>query len=310
MLLDTARMLLGYCFSVSVHIEQKMVSTDRLEFATLQCGSGPLALCLHGFPDSSHSWRHLLPRLAEAGFHAVAPFMRGYAPTAIPADGAYQTCELGLDANALHEALGGDHEAVIIGHDWGATGAYAAAIIDPSRWSKVVGMSVPPWGSMARAFIGNLEQIRRSWYMFYFQHPLADLVVPANDLAFIDMIWESWSPGFDSSLDARNAKDCLADPANLQAALGYYRATLGNGYRNPANQELQELVGRDTPPQPVLYLHGSNDGCIGIEVARDAAAHAPENARVVEIPDAGHFIQLEQQGLVADRILGFLHTQD
>lgn len=291
---------------MSVRIEERVVHTDRLEFSTLHCGSGPLALCLHGFPDSAHSWRHLLPRLAEAGFHAVAPFMRGYAPSAIPADGAYQTCELGLDANALHEALGADERAVVIGHDWGATGAYAAAIIDPSRWSKVVGMAVPPWGAMARAFVGNLEQIRRSWYMFYFQHPLADLVVPANDLAFIDMIWESWSPGFDSSVDVRNAKNCLVNPTNLQAALGYYRATFGSGYRNPDHQDLQQRVGGDTPPQPVLYLHGLQDGCIGIEVARDAAAHAPSNAQVVEVSDAGHFIQLEQPDVVARAVLEFV----
>ena len=102
---------------MSEHIEQRVIRTDRLEFSTLQCGSGPLALCLHGFPDSAHSWRHLLPLLAEAGFHAVAPFMRGYAPSAIPADGAYQTCELGLDANALHEALGADERAIVIGQN-------------------------------------------------------------------------------------------------------------------------------------------------------------------------------------------------
>jgi pimeloyl-ACP methyl ester carboxylesterase len=291
-------------------IVERVVRTDRLEFATLQCGTGPLALCLHGFPDSAHSWRHLLPRLADAGYHAVAPFMRGYAPTAIPDDGAYQTCELGLDAIALHEALGADERAIVIGHDWGATAAYAAAIIEPHRWSKVVGMSVPPWGAMARAFLGNLEQVRRSWYMFYFQHPLADMVVPANDLAFIDMIWKSWSPGFDSVMDARNAKGCLIEPANLQAALGYYRAMLGNGYRNPATQELQQRVAGDQPPQPVLYLHGLDDGCIGIEVARDAAQHAPESARVQEIPQAGHFLQLEQPNMVAEVILGFLQTQD
>jgi pimeloyl-ACP methyl ester carboxylesterase len=295
---------------VSEDIVQRVVNTERLNFGTLQCGTGPLALCLHGFPDSAHSWRHLLPRLADAGYHAVAPFMRGYAPTPIPEDGAYQTCELGLDAIALHEALDADEHAVVIGHDWGATAAYAAAIIEPRRWSKVVGMSVPPWGAMTRAFLGNLEQIRRSWYMFYFQHPLADLVVPANDLAFIDMIWNSWSPGFDSVMDARNAKDCLTEPANLQAALGYYRATLGNGYRNPANQELQQRVSGDQPPQPTLYLHGLNDGCIGIEVARDAARNAPDSASVLEIHQAGHFIQLEQPNAVAEAILGFLEKQD
>ena len=298
-----------YCFVVSEDITQRKVRTDRLEFATLQCGDGPLALCLHGFPDSAHSWRHLLPRLADAGYHAVAPFMRGYAPTSIPEDGAYQICELGLDAIALHEALGADERAVVIGHDWGATAAYAAAIIEPHRWAKVVGMSVPPWGAMTRAFLGNLEQIRRSWYMFYFQHPLADMVVPANDLEFIDMIWRSWSPGFDSTADARHAKDCLATPNNLQAALGYYRATLGNGYRNPANEELQQRVGGDQPPQPTLYMHGVNDGCIGIEVARDAAHHAPVSAKVQEIAHAGHFIQLEQPAVVAEAILGFLKSE-
>jgi pimeloyl-ACP methyl ester carboxylesterase len=66
------------------------VCANGLEFGLLEAGSGPLALCLHGFPDTAHTWRHPLPVLAGAGFHAVAPFMRGYAPTAVPADGAYQ----------------------------------------------------------------------------------------------------------------------------------------------------------------------------------------------------------------------------
>jgi len=292
---------------VSERITQRQVRANDLDFSILECGSGPLALCLHGFPDSAHTWRHLLPHLADAGYHAVAPFMRGYAPTSIPADGAYQTCELGLDANALHETLGGTTDAVVVGHDWGATAAYAAAILEPERWKKVVGMSVPAWGAMARAFIGNIEQIRRSWYMFYFQHPLADLVVPANDLAFVDMIWRTWSPHLDSPDDVRRAKQCVADPANLQAALGYYRATLGNGYRNPQHRLLQERVAADTPPQPTLYLHGMTDGCIGPEVARDAASHAPADVHFVEVDGAGHFLQLEKPGEVARIVVDFLH---
>ncbi len=83
---------------------------NDVEFSYLEAGpqSGPLALCLHGFPDSAHTWRHLLPALGDAGYHAVAPWMRGYAPTAIPADGRYQTGALATDACALHDALGGD----------------------------------------------------------------------------------------------------------------------------------------------------------------------------------------------------------
>ena len=80
---------------------------------------GPLALCLHGFPDSAYTWRYLLPELGQAGYHAVAPFSRGYAPTDVPPDG-HEVGALARDANALHGVLGGDGDAVIIGHDWGA----------------------------------------------------------------------------------------------------------------------------------------------------------------------------------------------
>src|SRR3954469_25253216 len=105
-------------------LHEGRVRANGLDFAYLEAGEGPLALCLHGFPDSAWTWRHLLPELADAGFRAVAPFMRGYAPTAVPADGRYQTAALGLDACALHEALGGDADAVIVGHDWGAMATY------------------------------------------------------------------------------------------------------------------------------------------------------------------------------------------
>src|SRR6187402_33838 len=93
----------------SSQTEVSRVEANGVDFAYLHTGpdDGPLALCLHGFPDSAHTWRHLLPALASAGYHAVAPFMRGYAPTAVPADGRYQTGALATDAIALHEALGG-----------------------------------------------------------------------------------------------------------------------------------------------------------------------------------------------------------
>src|SRR6476661_5020594 len=102
-----------------MEITQGQIAANGLTFAYLEAGAGPLALCLHGFPDSAWSWRHLLPALADAGFHAVAPFLRGYAPTDVAPDGRYQTGAIVADAIALHEALGGDDRAVLIGHDWG-----------------------------------------------------------------------------------------------------------------------------------------------------------------------------------------------
>ena len=200
--------------------------------ATSRQGSGPLALCLHGFPDSAWTYRHLLPALADAGFRAVAPLMRGYAPTAVPADGRYQTGALGLDACALHEALGGDGDAVIIGHDWGAMATYTAANHEPDRWRRVVTMAVPPAGAVGAGFM-QYRQLKKSWYMFFFQHGLSDVVVGMDDLAFIDGLWADWSPGYDGAEDLAHVKDALRDPANLAAALGYYRATLGGRRRRP-----------------------------------------------------------------------------
>src|SRR5712692_1264958 len=133
-------------------VPDRTVLANDLEFAILEAGSGPLALCLHGFPDCAHTWRHLLPALADAGFHAVAPFMRGYAPTGVPADGAYQIGALAADAAALHEALGGDEDAVLIGHDWGAEAAYCAAAHAPQRWRLLVTLAVHHAGSDADLF--------------------------------------------------------------------------------------------------------------------------------------------------------------
>ncbi|MFM8794323.1 MAG: alpha/beta fold hydrolase [Acidimicrobiales bacterium] len=285
-------------------ITTSTVSANGVDFTLLECGSGPLALCLHGFPDSAHSWRHLLPALAGAGYRAVAPFMRGYAPTSVPADGLFQTGALSADANALHEVLGGGDDAVLIGHDWGAPAVYGAAASEPGRWSKVVGMAVPPGGAMGAAFVTNTDQLKRSWYMFFFQHPLSDIVVPSNDLAFIDMIWNDWSPGHPADDDVENVKKCLRAPENMAAALGYYRATLGQGKRSDAYDAIQ-AAGSGELSQPTLYLHGRNDGCIGAEVAESARAMCPW-ARVEIVDSAGHFLQLEQPARVNELITGFL----
>src|ERR671936_1202276 len=116
--------------------ERGSVQANNLLFHYLEMGEGPLALCLHGFPDSPYTYRYLLPELVAAGYRAVAPFMRGFAPTEVPLERRHvHTSTMVFDTVGLHEALGGDGDAVLIAHDWGAVAAVA-----PGRWRRLVVM--------------------------------------------------------------------------------------------------------------------------------------------------------------------------
>lgn len=281
--------------------------SNGLDVAYLSEGDGPLAICLHGFPDTAHTWRHLLPRLAAAGFRAVAPWLRGYAPTAVPADGHYQNGAAVVDVLQLHEALGGGPDAVLVGHDWGARIATgAAALGGTDRFRRIVTMAVPPAGAVAEGFL-SYRQLKRSWYMFFFQSPLAEVVVGLDDLAFVDRLWEDWSPGYtDSAEDRAWVKESLASPANLAAALGYYRATLDPALQDPA-LAAEEAAISTLPPQPHLYLHGVDDGCMGVEVAEKAGDHLTVPGSQVElVPGTGHFLHLEAPEVVNGLIVDFV----
>jgi pimeloyl-ACP methyl ester carboxylesterase len=122
------------------------------------------------------------------------------------------------------------------------------------------------------------------------------------------MLWAQWSPGYAAVADLAHVKDALRNPDNLQAALGYYRATLGDGKRDPDLASLQERIGREFPAQPMLYLHGENCGCVGIEIAKAAQASAPAHVRFEYIANAGHFVQVEQPNLVNQLIVDFLDS--
>lgn len=274
--------------------------------AYLQEGAddGPLALCLHGFPDTAHTWRHLLPVLAGAGYRAVAPFMRGYAPSGIPDDGCYQTGALAGDANALHQALGGGRDAVLIGHDWGAYAAYGAAGSAPQRWRRVVAMAVPPLPASAAGFL-DYEQLRRSFYVFFFQLALADAVVRADDFAFAARLWADWSPGYDATEDLAGVRAALSGEGRVTAALDYYRAMLDPSRRRPAHAAAQQAAD-GVPPQPTLYLHGADDGCMGVDVAAGVLHALPAGSASRTVPGAGHFLHLERPAEVATAVLDFL----
>ena len=290
-------------------LEEARVTANGVDFAYLATGpaDGPLALCLHGFPDSAWTWRHLLPRLAEAGYRAVAPWMRGYAPTAVPSDGRYQTGALVADGNALHEALGGDGRAVLVGHDWGAVAAYGIASHAPDRWRRVVAIAVPPANVVGAAFVTSYDQLRRSWYMFFFQNPLSDLVVGSPGVGFVEHLWRDWSPGYaDNAFDVARTLEAIPAGPNLAAALGYYRATFDPSGNDPALAAEQAAAGQ-IPPQALLYLHGADDGCMGADLAAmvDPAGLAT-GSRVEVVPGVGHFLHVEDPDGVNDRIVRFL----
>ncbi len=287
-------------------MDVERVTANGLEFAML-CdgpGDGPLAICLHGFPDTAQTWRHLLPRLAGAGYRAVAPYLRGYAPTALAPDGRYDTGTLALDACALHDALGGGRDAVLIGHDWGAFATYAAAASEPDRWRRVVTVAVPPQASLTAGFF-HYDQLRRSWYVFFFQSPLAEYAVALDDHIFIDRLWADWSPDYDGGWDVARVKEALADPERLAAAVAYYRAMLGPPPDDPA-AAAAKAAGAQVAPQPTLYLHGTGDGCVGLPDVATVPEFLAAGSEVVVVEGAGHFLHLERPDEFGHHVLRFL----
>jgi pimeloyl-ACP methyl ester carboxylesterase len=209
-----------------------------------------------------------------------------------------------MDACALHEVLGGDGDAVIIGHDWGATATYAAASLEPKRWRRAVAGAVAPLGSMADTFFAY-DQLRRSWYVFFFQTPFAEMAVAQDGYAFIDRLWADWSPGYDGSWDAAQVKKALASPDSLGAAVGYYRAMFAGPPDDPELAAAQAAAGA-VAPQPTLYLHGGDDGCMGIDVIGPVTDFLGPGSEVVVVEDAGHFFHLERPEFVNDQIIGFI----
>ena len=232
--------------------------------------------------------------------------MRGYAPTGIPADGRYGLGALVADAVGLHEVLGGDDRAVLIGSDWGAEAAYGAAAFAPDRgggWSD----GVPPLALDPRIF-ADYEQLKKFFYLFFLKTPLAEPVLAADDMAFLDRLWQDWSPGYDAGENLRDVKQCLRGPGHLAAAIGYYRADEPglSGFGTDDAYAAQEQALARCGPQPTLYLHGSRDGCIDVSLVRDAGLHLAPGSRLEVVADAGHFLQVERPTAVNDRILAWV----
>lgn len=287
-------------------MDQIRIDLPEVSLAALTWGpqDGPLAVLLHGFPDTAHTWRHLGPALAEEGWRVVAPFMRGYAPSDVPADGRSDVAALVSDILGIHGELGGGPDAVLIGHDWGAIAANALAAHQDSPFAKVVVLSVPPLAAMGGA--GALKvlprQMRNSWYIGFNQIPR----LPERSYQrLIRKLWRDWSPGYDASFDLPQVMAALAEPAHRKAVIGYYRAFVSpfgppEPYRRWKGAEMR------MPLVPVLYLHGADDGCLDPRLVALATPNLPAGSVVELVPAAGHFLQLEQPDLVNHLIVDYL----
>ncbi|MYR07244.1 alpha/beta fold hydrolase [Gordonia sp. SID5947] len=281
----------------------------RLHALTWGEPDAPLAICLHGFPDSAWTWRHLAPRLAVAGYRVVAPFTRGYAPSEIPDDGDYHVAALAHDVLRLHRELGGDDRAVLIGHDWGALTAHAVLARVDHPFRRVVAIAVPPIAAMRQAGTSGRTRLRligrqmaMSWYIAFNQIPF----LPERTLGWlIPALWRRWGPTPEAD-DIDHAVAAVPTRAHGAAVLGYYRAMLrprvDPRYADRASDWLKP------PRTPLLYLHGTRDGCMQVEFTNGLAELLPAGSEVVRIDGAGHFVHLDQRDAVHRRIVGFLRS--
>lgn len=285
--------------------ETLQLELPEVTLAALAWGpeGGPLAVALHGFPDTAWTWRHLGPHLAELGWRVVAPHLRGYAPSGLPRDGSFHVGAIVADAVALHDRLGGDERAVLIGHDWGAIAGNALNGHADSPFARAVTLAVPPMQAMAGLDLRLMaRQARHSWYIAFNQLPR--LPERAHE-RLIRKLWRDWSPGYDAREDLEHVLAAVSDPAHRSAPFDFYRA-LARPWTVPDDYRSWQSTLDAMPVHPLLYLHGGDDGCLEPGYAEKAAARLLDLAEVVVVPDAGHFLQLEQPDVVNEAVARFL----
>lgn len=273
----------------SVAIE---VDDARLE-ATVHGEQGPLVVACHGFPDGPSTWRAQVPALVEAGFRVVTPWMRGYAPSG--RGGSYDVTRLGRDVLAWAEHLSPWEPVSVLGHDWGAIAAYAAAGLEPARIRRLVSLAVPHFGALFPHALRR-AQVQRSWYILFFQTPRwPEVALARPDGALVRRLWREWSPGYTLPRDEADAiiTSIRAQPS---AVLGPYRA-------------LWSALARRAPvwrkvAAPSLYIHGVDDGCLGAELV-DGVERGFEQVSVHRLP-GGHWVHLESPGAVTELTVAHL----
>jgi len=266
------------------------VHANGLRFAYMSEGQGPLALLLHGFPDTPHTWDHVRPLIAAKGYRVVTPFTRGYAPTEIPtSDPDAET--LARDVVELITALG-EKQATLIGHDWGAGAVYGATALAPERVRKLIALAIPHPATLK-------PTLRQLWGVRHFgayKLPGAHSRFAAHDFAALPKILRRWSPKWNpTAADMAPVRECFADPRSLHAAFGYYRAL---SFVPMPFQRKRIAV-------PTVVFSGTDDPNAS-RIDYERGGRLFDGEYVIEDMPGGHFLHLEHPEVFAKLLLRHL----
>lgn len=255
----------------------------------VECGTGPSVVLLHGFPETHRSWDLQVPALVAAGRRVIAPDLRGYAETEQPHAG-YDLGTLAADVAALIEETS-SAPAALVGHDWGGGVAWQVAMRYPSLLEQLIVIDCPHPALFARALRRDRRQLRRSWYMFFFQLPLLPELVLARDHgAALQRMFETESPGSPTELVAAEVS-ALSAPGALRGPLAYYRTMFRHSLKPMLRGGLH--IPGDRIDLPVTLIWGERDSYLGTELIDGTERFAPR-VRSHIVPGAGHFVHHER----------------
>jgi pimeloyl-ACP methyl ester carboxylesterase len=279
------------------------VGDVRLHYA--ECGVGDdLVILLHGFPECWYSWRHQLPALGRR-HHVVAPDMRGYnLSDKPPRVRDYRIEFLVQDLVGLIRYFGKD-KAAVVAHDWGAAVAWALAQRHPEMVSRLVAMQVPPPAAWRANF--TLRQLRRSWYMFFFQLPrLPESWARANDFARLARMYKETTVKDDvfTDEDIEVYKEALRQPGALTAGINYYRANVFKSLFRGAVEKPKEHDGRIRVS--TLFIYGEQDHAVLPETVRGISRFIDAPYSELRIAGSAHWVQNEAVDEVNAALLDFL----
>ncbi len=275
------------------------VNDIRLHYVTQ--GEGKLLILLHGFPEFWYSWRHQIPALSEH-FKAVVPDLRGYNESDKPRGVAkYQIDALTADVMALIRSFG-QEQAIIIGHDWGGGIAWAFAADYPQATERLVVMNCPHPAAFQKNLKGNFRQLRRSWYIFFFQiRWLPEWLAGLNTPRFVEKMFRGMAirkEAFPDD-DLQRYVEAINKPGMLTAAINYYRAAFRERFKHGERQFAQITC-------PTRLIWGEADTALGKELTYNMEPYFTDRFDIKYIPDCSHWVQQEQPELVNQYILEFL----